>query len=152
MSSGLTTAQEHYASATAPTSKYCLRVNLYMGMSWRPRVTSPVHMATACSPSRQGNLPLCVNPPSLMVPHGETTTLQAAVVQLFLGGICLDFSYPGPGVYPFCGIIPSDVCFRDSLPSSAHNASDRLFISSSAVAVDAAGGVPPEASATLTLN
>ena len=35
---------------------------------------------------------------------------------------------------------------------SRHNASDRLFISSSAVAVDAAGGVPPDASATLTFG
>ena len=35
---------------------------------------------------------------------------------------------------------------------SRHNASDRLFISSSAVAVDAAGGIPPDASATLTFG
>ena len=63
-------------------------------------------------------------------------------------------SHPWPGVRPFFGNIPSDVCFWDFLPFSAHNAPDGLFISStcSAVAVDAAGGVPPDASTTLTLG
>ena len=51
-----------------------------------------------------------------------------------------------------CGIIPSDVCFWDLLPFSAMDAPDRLFISSSGVAADAASGVPPDPSQTLTLG
>ena len=51
------------------------------------------------------------DPAIFMVPHGKRRTLQAAVVELFLGGTCLDFSYPGAGVCPSCGIIPSDDCF-----------------------------------------
>ena len=87
-----------------------------------------------------------------MVPHGNRRTLQAALDELFLGGTCLDFSYPGAGLCPSCGFIPSDVCFWNFLPFSATNAPDRLFFSSSAVDAQAASGVPPDASETLTLG
>ncbi|CAM9904389.1 unnamed protein product [Sphacelaria rigidula] len=92
------------------------------------------------------------DPAIFMVPHGNSRTLQAAVVDSLLGGSCLDFSYPGAGVCPSCGIIPSNMCFWNFLPFSAINAPDRLFISSSATAVDAVVGVPPDASETLSLG
>lgn len=122
-----------------------------LGMSWRRRVSCRVddHSRLTITPEQSAALR---DPAVFMVPHGDSTTLQAAIARLFLGGNCLDFSYPGPGICPSCGIVPSDVSFWDFLPFSAVNAPDRLFISSSAVDAEAAVGVPPDASPTLTLG
>ena len=67
----------------------------------------------------------------------------------------LDFSNPGPGFCPACGVVgdnPPDHCLWNFLPFSADNCPDRLFLSSLAVAHDAAVGVPPVASETLTMG
>ena len=61
----------------------------------------------------------------------------------------LDFSNPGPGFCPACGVVgdnPPDHCLWNFLPFSADSCPDRLFLSSLAVAHDAAVGVPPVAS------
>ena len=121
-------------------------------MSWRRRVTCPVdgHSLLTITPEQCAALRY---PAIFVVPHEETNNSTGRHGSVVVGRYkCLDFPYPGPGVCPFCGIIPSDVCFWDFLPFSAHNAPDRLFISSSAVGVDAAGGIPPDASTTLTLG
>ena len=77
------------------------------------------------------------------------------VGELFLGGTSLDFSNPGPGFCPACGVVgdnPPDHCLWNFLPFSADNCTDRLFLSSLVVAPDAAVGVPPVASETLTMG
>ena len=51
------------------------------------------------------------DPAVFMVPHGPHRTLQEAVDNAFAGGSSVDFSYPGAGVCPSCGIIPSDLIF-----------------------------------------
>ena len=95
------------------------------------------------------------DPAIIVVPHGRDRTLQAAVGELFLGGASLDFSNPGPGFCPACGGVgdnPPDHCSWNFLPFSADNCPDRLFLSSLAVAHDAAVGVLPVASETLTMG
>jgi len=120
-------------------------------MSWARNVTCSIddHSLRTITPEQSAALR---DPAIFMVPHGSSRTLQTALDELFAGGTCLDFSYPGAGLCPSCGFIPSDFCFWNFLPWSEDSAPDRLFFSSSAVAHYAASGVPPNASATITLG
>lgn len=122
-----------------------------LGMSWTRQVTCPVddHSQRSISPEQSAALR---DPAIFMIPHGDNRTVDAAMIDLFAGGTCLDFSYPGPGICPSCGIVPSDFCFWNFSPFSAANAPDRLFISSTAVAADADIGVPPHASQRITMG
>ncbi|CAM9521037.1 unnamed protein product, partial [Sphacelaria rigidula] len=66
-------------------------------LAWRRHVTCSVddHSLRTITPKQSAALR---DPAIFMVPRGNSRTLQAAVVDSFLGGTCLDFSYPGAGL------------------------------------------------------
>lgn len=125
-----------------------------LGLSWRRKVTCSIddHALITITPEQFATHR---DPAIFMIPHGTPGTLQDRMTDLFAGGSCLDFSFPGSAICPTCGIIPSDYFFWDFLPWSAANAPERLFLSTSAVAHGVHGapnGVPPNPSETLSLG
>ena len=92
------------------------------------------------------------DPAIFVVPHGDPRTLQSAVDDVFEGGSCVDFAFPGTAVCPSCVYVPSDFCFWDFLPWTNLNAPDRLFISSRRIDHYQQVGVPPSVSPTLTFG
>ena len=110
-----------------------VRTRESLGMSW---------IRTGCScPLGDHSSKLQISPdqsatlrdPAILflVPHGSHITLQEALDNVFAGGSSVDFSYPGAGICPLCGIIPipSDFCSWNFLPWTSLNAPDRLFLS-----------------------
>ena len=103
---------EHCPDASQQRLQLVLLTRESLGMSWRRRATCPIddHSLRTITPEQSAALR---DPAIFVVPHGRDRTLQAAVGELFLGGTSLDFSNPGPGFCPACGVVgdnPSDHC------------------------------------------
>lgn len=120
------------------------------GLAWALRVNYPIaaHRLVAVAPEQSAALR---DPAIFMVPYGNPRTLRVAINDLFAGGVCLDFSSPGPGVCPYARSFHRSFVFGISAVVEPQRAPPPLF-SSSAVDVYAAVGVPPNASPTLTLG